>query len=351
MALQYIKAKSSILPRLFSPTYDAIFSTIPLWQRWRTLLLQPINLLVALITAPTWLFNNRYSVIYVPTRSGSKRCLVYQPPRTKKHAELKQDENSRPLHIDIHGGGYIGGMPEQNARWCAYLSDRTGAVVISLTYRITPRHIYPAAHDDIDDIVAYLIVHASSRFGANPELMTIGGASVGAALALSTTQYLLRERQVLPVPKAWVGFCPPIDLRTKPEDKPKPPGYPTSDPLSFLMPMYDVYAGTNRAKHLNDARLHPTLMGKEDLPRKMLFVVAGIDILASEQMGMVERVRKEVEDSGEAERVVEMMFVEKGFHGFLERKFFDFMGLEGRLVADQYASTEVRFGKGADGGV
>ncbi|CAO2654397.1 Nn.00g111300.m01.CDS01 [Neocucurbitaria sp. VM-36] len=318
MALQYIKAKSSILPRLFSPTYDAIFSTIPLWQRWRTLLLQPINLLVALITAPTWLFNNRYSVIYVPTRSGSKRCLVYQPHRTKKHAEPQKAEDSRPLHIDIHGGGYIGGIPEQNARWCAYLSDRSGAVVISLTYRVAPRYIYPAAHDDIDDIVAYLIVHASSRFGANPELMTIGGASVGAALALSTTQFLLHRRQVLSMPKAWLGFCSSVDLSIRPEDKPKPPGYPTSDPLSFLMPMYDVYAGTNRGRHAKDARLHPTLMAKEDLPRKMLFVVAGIDILANEQISMVERVRKEVEDSGEAKRVVEVMFVENGFHGFLE---------------------------------
>ncbi|KAH7354584.1 Alpha/Beta hydrolase protein [Pyrenochaeta sp. MPI-SDFR-AT-0127] len=308
MALQYVKAKSSILPRLFSPTVDAIFSNIPFWQRWRTLLLQPINLLAALITAPTWLFNNRYSVIYVDTRSGSKRCFVYQPPRKSK-------DELRPLHIDIHGGGFIGGISEQSARWCSRLSDLTGTVVISCTYRITPRYVYPAAHDDIDDIVAYLISNARD-FSADPELLTIGGSSVGGSLALSASQ-LLHQRQQH-VPKAWVGFYPLVDARSRPQEKPIPPKFPSWDPLKFLLPMYDVYGGTNRTLHLEDPRLHLTLAAKENLPKDLLFVVAGIDILRSEQLTMVDRLQKEVKDEGDREMNVEVMLMEDCSHGFLE---------------------------------
>ena len=81
MALQYLNAKFSVFPRLFQPIYDAIFSTLPFSHRWRLLLLQPLNILIPLLTAPHWLFNNRYSVMYIPTRSGPKRALVFRPPR------------------------------------------------------------------------------------------------------------------------------------------------------------------------------------------------------------------------------------------------------------------------------
>ncbi|KAF1848320.1 alpha/beta-hydrolase [Cucurbitaria berberidis CBS 394.84] len=316
MALQFIRAKSSILPPLFYPTYDAIFSTIPFWQRWRTLLLQPINLFVALITAPTWLFNNRYSVIYVPTRSGRKRCLVYQPSRARTLTSIVEgDRHLKPFHVDIHGGGYIGGSPEHGTRWCAYLSDQTGAVVISLTYRITPRYLYSAAHDDIDDLVGYLITHAKD-FGVDPALFTIGGSSVGGSLALSACQYLHQKQ--LPVPKAWVGFYPLVDARLKAEEKPVPLKFPTIDLLSFLMPMYDVYGGTNRTQHLRDPRLHSTLAKREVLPDNMLFVVAGIDILLHEQLVMAERLKKEMGNDGDGHRQAHVLLIENGFHGFLE---------------------------------
>jgi acetyl esterase/lipase len=176
MALSFPFAKLSPLPRIFSPTFDAIFSTLPFWQRWRLFLLQPINILAALLTSPSWLLNNRYSVIYIPTRNGKRRCLVFQPPLSGKQKE--KERNLRPLHIDIHGGGFIGGLPEHGARWCGFLSEGTGAVVVSVSYRIAPRYVYPVAHDDVDDIVTWLLEHAA-EFGADAKLLTIGGSSVG----------------------------------------------------------------------------------------------------------------------------------------------------------------------------
>ena len=123
----HIFNKLSLFPRLFQPTTDALFSNLPINYRWRLLLLQPINILCFLLTAPSFLFSTSYTVIYIPTRSGPKRCLVFQPARRKPDA-------SRPLHIDFHGGGFIGGFPEQGARWCKLLAEETGAVVVSGSY-------------------------------------------------------------------------------------------------------------------------------------------------------------------------------------------------------------------------
>lgn len=96
-------------------------------------------------------------------------------------------QNKRPLHIDVHAGGFIGGLPEDSAPLCALIAERTGAVVVSLTYRFAPRYPFPAAHDDVADALAWLVNHAEERFGADVDLVTVSGISVGGNLALGAT--------------------------------------------------------------------------------------------------------------------------------------------------------------------
>lgn len=361
MALSYLRAKSSILPPLFSPLLTTLFSPIPFWQRWRILFLQPLSLLAAALTSPSWLFSNQYEVFYIPTRGGRHiRCLVFQPPRgtpvksrtldakpNVKDENTNVKENSRdlrPLHIDIHGGGFIGGLPEHNARFCAFLATHTAAVVVSLSYRLAPAHTYPAAHDDVDDAVAWLVRHAAERLGADAALVTLGGSSAGGDLALSTavgmgmandqaaqhqhqhqhqTNLQTQIQQTVPRPLAWLGFCPVLDLRRRAEHKARPAGF--VDPFAFLTPLFDVYGGTERDKLVAEARLHVALAERQMLPGRMLVVVAEIDILREEQMGMVERLERERKEAGEGVEVeVEVIDVKGGFHGFLECECFPF---------------------------
>ncbi|KAJ4303668.1 hypothetical protein N0V90_002569 [Kalmusia sp. IMI 367209] len=328
MALNFISAKISLLPYILQPICDAIFSlTLPLTYRWRLFLLQPLNLLALAITFPSWFFNNRSSVLYIPTRSGLKRCLIWQPS-TRESTDDRQSKGEttrkkvlRPLHIDVHGGGWVGGFPEQDARWCDYLCREVGAVVISISYRFAPRYTFPAAHDDVDDIVCYLVDHAS-ELGADAELLTIGGSSAGGNMALSTAQYLQASAQSQPgrtvVARGFMGFCPPVNLRLKPEEKPKPEGFPEKDPFFWMMPLYDAYAGPNRERDWDDARLNTLLMRKEMLPDDLLLIIAGMDILAHEQLEFVERLRNESGSGRAGEKRVEARVWDKGFHGWLE---------------------------------
>ena len=118
--------------------------------------------------------------------------------------------------------------------------------------------------------------------------------------------------------KAWVGFCAPVDLCTRPRDKFRPVGFPIWDPVAFLEPLFDAYAGTERERNEDDERCHPTLAKREQLPPRLLFLCAGIDILIHGQQVMVEKLRRERKIGEEGE--VEMMVVKSGFHGFVERK-------------------------------
>ena len=93
-----------------------------------------------------------------------------------------------PLHLNVHGGVSLGGLPESNADFCDQLSNCTGAVVVSATYRFAPRHTFPAAHDDIDDIIRWLLKNAEEKLRANPRLLTVSGFSAGGNLVLGAAQ-------------------------------------------------------------------------------------------------------------------------------------------------------------------
>src|SRR4029453_19404337 len=67
----------------------------------------------------------------------------------------------------LHGGGFVMGDPDTGAPWAARLADGTGAVVISVGYRLAPEHRFPAALDDADAVLAWTAEHAT-ELGIDP---------------------------------------------------------------------------------------------------------------------------------------------------------------------------------------
>lgn len=177
----------SLLPSVFQPLRDFLFAPRPLPHRWRLLLLQPIALITYTLKALPYLFKAPFVVYYIPTRrpGESIRALVYNYP--SKRTKAFSPSHKRPLHIDIHGGGFIGGTPEYDAPFCDQLAGQTGAIVVSITYRFAPRYTFPAAHDDVDDAFAWLLKNAEEEFGADPRLLTVSGFSAGGNLALAAS--------------------------------------------------------------------------------------------------------------------------------------------------------------------
>ncbi|QDS71719.1 hypothetical protein FKW77_008620 [Venturia effusa] len=301
---------------ILQPILDALFKPGIRWEyRWRLLLLQPISILTYLVTAPAWIFSRSYDVSWIPTQEGrSVRALIFQPRK-------RQPNKLHPLHLDIHGGGFLGGLPEYEAKFNSLLCERTGAVVVSTQYRYAPSHSFPAAIDDIDDVVQYLIQNAERLWSADPNLMTVSGFSAGGNLALAACQQSPCHAPASTAIKASVTFYAPIDLRMPPAGKPKPPKFPKKDPLKILMPLFDAYAQPVRAKNIANPRLSPILSNVTKLPNDMLLVIAGIDILAHEQLTFVERLKKDLEERGEQGRRIEAKVYDEGFHGWLELPF------------------------------
>lgn len=105
---------------------------------------------------------------------AGRRCRVFVP-----------EGEPVGLYLQIHGGGWSLGRPEDgdadNLRRCRDL----GLVIVSPQYRLAPEHPYPAAFDDIMGVVEWLLSNAEAEWGCGSR-MVIGGGSAGGHLTAGT---------------------------------------------------------------------------------------------------------------------------------------------------------------------
>lgn len=120
----------------------------------------------------------------IPGPHGDVRLRIYRP-----HADADR------AFVWAHGGGFTGGdldMPEAH-RVCAELALRADALVVSVGYRTATDEIrYPVPADDVH--AAWLWLTEGEGSALLPSgTVALGGASAGAALAL-TTALRLRDQ-------------------------------------------------------------------------------------------------------------------------------------------------------------
>lgn len=89
-----------------------------------------------------------------------------------------------PCVVYMHGGGFMKGDLDSSDPVAWGLTQQTGAVTVSVDYRLTPEHPYPAAFDDCYAVLAQL--HARPHeFGIDPQRIAVAGDSAGGHLAAS----------------------------------------------------------------------------------------------------------------------------------------------------------------------
>ena len=103
------------------------------------------------------------------------------------------DTAPRGAFLHIHGGGWtLGGSDMQDLR-LKRLARETGLTVVSVEYRLSPEHPYPAAPDDCEAAALWLLGDAGQEALDHPSHLAIGGDSAGAHLA-AVTLLRLRDR-------------------------------------------------------------------------------------------------------------------------------------------------------------
>jgi acetyl esterase len=93
-----------------------------------------------------------------------------------------------PGIVMIHGGGFVIGSVEAEHAGAALMAMDTGAVVVSVEYRLAPEHPYPAGLHDCYAALTYLHAEAGA-LGVDPERVALVGASAGGGLSAATALF------------------------------------------------------------------------------------------------------------------------------------------------------------------
>ena len=114
-----------------------------------------------------------------------------------------------PGIVMIHGGGFVIGSVEAEHAGAALMAMDTGAVVVSVDYRLAPEHPFPAGVEDAIAAVTWVSQHAQS-LGIDGGRFVVGGDSAGATLAAVVCQEALRSGG--PAISVQCLICPVLDF-------------------------------------------------------------------------------------------------------------------------------------------
>ena len=114
------------------------------------------------------------SDVAAPGPHGDVPVRVYVP--------VTDDAAPLPVCVWFHGGGWVVGSIATNDPTCRALADASGAIVVSVDYRLAPEHRFPIPFDDCYAAMEWAAANAAS-FGGDPSRLAVAGSSAGGNLA------------------------------------------------------------------------------------------------------------------------------------------------------------------------
>jgi acetyl esterase/lipase len=118
----------------------------------------------------------------IPAAGGGVPARSYRPA----------GERPQPVVAYYHGGGWLLGSVDAYDVVCRALANASGALVVSVEYRLGPEHRFPAAVEDAYAAAAWLGENAGT-LGGDPARLALAGDSAGGNLA-AVVSLLARER-------------------------------------------------------------------------------------------------------------------------------------------------------------
>jgi acetyl esterase len=217
---------------------------------------------------------------FVPARNRQIPVRLYRP----EDRSLARGDRL-PVLVYYHGGGWTLGSLATYDSLCRGLARGTGALVVSVDYRLAPEHPYPAAVEDAHLALEWVIRNADS-YGGDAGRLGLAGDSAGGTLATVVARRARREQHP-------VTFQALI--------------YPSADVTRTDYPSFAQYGEghwlttrsveTFRSFYLPDARdwrhpdVSPLLAPDEDLRNlpPALIVTAGCDPLRDQGQAYADR--------------------------------------------------------------
>ncbi|KFQ86809.1 Arylacetamide deacetylase-like 4, partial [Phoenicopterus ruber ruber] len=97
--------------------------------------------------------------------------------------------------VFFHGGCGMFGSIRSHERICRYIARSSDSVVVSVGYRLSPEHEYPA--QTLDCLIATVhFLKTAENYGVDPDRIIVCGDSVGGTFAATICQELINRRDI-----------------------------------------------------------------------------------------------------------------------------------------------------------
>ncbi|KAL4970182.1 putative esterase/lipase [Aspergillus stella-maris] len=217
------------------------------------------------------------AVLQIPSRDSTRKIKAhaYRPSSPTKPC---------PVLVNLHGSGFVMTMHGTDDAFCREMSQRTEYTVLDIQYRLAPENPFPAALNDVQDVVNW-VLQQPDKF--DHSRVVLSGFSAGGNLALAASSTLFPRETFYAV----IAFYPPVDLYTQPESKPAPDpsGKPLPAPLARLFDKCYIPASHDT----KDPRISPLYAQADRFPDRVLILTAAMDGLAPEAEQLAVNIGKE----------------------------------------------------------
>ena len=106
--------------------------------------------------------------------AGKRNLLdIYQP--------INPREGGYPVLLQVHGGGWMIGEKEQQAKPLMYHMAQRGWICVAINYRLSPKAAFPAHIIDVKKSIAWIRENIA-EYGGDPDFIAITGGSAGGHL-------------------------------------------------------------------------------------------------------------------------------------------------------------------------
>ncbi|KAF4544898.1 Esterase lipase [Lasiodiplodia theobromae] len=156
------------------------------------------------------------SVLHIPSRDP-QRTIKAHVYRSSAHAT--DSSTPTPVLFNFHGSGFMLPLHGSDDYFCTLIAAKTPYTVLDIQYRLAPEHPFPAAVNDAEDALKYVL--------ANPTLydarrLAVSGFSAGANLAIVVAGALPASFPPGTSIGTCIAFYPGTDMTIDPGEKKAP---------------------------------------------------------------------------------------------------------------------------------
>jgi acetyl esterase/lipase len=175
------EATGLIMPVTLDPDAAAVFKAFqeagrPPYESVSPAEARELYLKARVVTNPEPPELKSVQALAIPAPAGTIPARVYTP------TTLRQTNGLAPGLVFFHGGGWVIGNLDSHDVVCRTVAREGELIVISVDYRLSPEHKFPAAVEDSIAATEW-IAKNGARLGIDAARLSVGGDSAGGNLA------------------------------------------------------------------------------------------------------------------------------------------------------------------------